>query len=97
MKLLINFIISNSLAIRVIESISLRQLLEYCLAEIEIPSCRTMIKIMLSFYKEAQEAVRKILQQHISKGNRICLTIDGWVASNSDNYLGVIAHWTDSN
>jgi hypothetical protein len=52
-KLLINFIISNSLALRTVESISLRQLLEYCLGDIELPSRRTIMQTMLSFYTEA--------------------------------------------
>jgi Domain of unknown function (DUF4413) len=94
-KLLINFIILNSLALRIVESIPLRQLLEYCLADIQIPSYQTMMKIMLSFYKEALETVRTKLQQHIADGSRICLTGDGWSASNGDSYLGVTAHWTD--
>ena len=52
-KLLINFIISNSLALRIVESISLRQLLEYCLGDIELPSCQSMMRTMLSFYIKA--------------------------------------------
>jgi hypothetical protein len=95
MKLLINFIISNSLALRIVESISLRQLLEYCLDDIELPSRRTMMRTMLSFYTEAQEAVKSILQEHLRNGGRVCLTGDGWSASNSDGYFGVTVHWTD--
>jgi hypothetical protein len=65
MKLLINFIISNSLALWIVESISLCQLLEYCLGDIEIPSRRTLIRTMLSFYVEAQEAIKSILKEHL--------------------------------
>jgi hypothetical protein len=54
-----------------------------------------MMKIMLSFYKEALEIVRNKLQHHIADGSWICLTGDGWSASNGDGYLGVTAHWTD--
>jgi hypothetical protein len=75
-RLLINFIISNSLALRIVESIQLRQLLEYCLADIQIPSRRSIMKIMLSFYKEALESVRIRLQNHIADRSRICLTSD---------------------
>jgi hypothetical protein len=39
MKLLINFIILNSLALQTVESLSLHQLLKYCLSNIELPSC----------------------------------------------------------
>jgi len=52
-KLLINFIISNLLALRIVESISFRQLLEYCLSDIKMPSCQSMMRTMLSFYTEA--------------------------------------------
>ena len=76
-KLLINFIISNSLALRIVESISFRQLLEYCLSDIEMPSCQSMMRTMLSFYTEAQEAIKAILQEHLQDGSRLCLTGDG--------------------
>jgi hypothetical protein len=78
MKLLINFIISNSLALRIVESISLQQLLEYCLGDIELPFRRLMMRTMLSFYIEAYEAVKAVLQEHLKDGSRLCLTGDGW-------------------
>ena len=55
-----------------------------------------MMKIILSFYKEAHEAVRIKLQHYIADGSWICLTSDGWSASNSDSYLRVTAHWTNT-
>jgi hypothetical protein len=51
---------------------------------------------MLSLYTKAFEAVRAVLQQHLSDGSRLCLTGDGWSASNGDSYLGVTVHWTDA-
>jgi hypothetical protein len=54
-----------------------------------------MMKIILSFYKEALETVRNKLQRHSADGSRICLTGDGWSASNGDSYLSVTAYWTD--
>jgi hypothetical protein len=42
-KLLINFIISNLFALYIVESILLQQLLEYCLSDIELFLCRSMM------------------------------------------------------
>jgi hypothetical protein len=47
---------------------------------------------MLSFYKEALEAVQTRLQDHIADRSYICLTSDSWSTSNSDSYLGVTAY-----
>jgi hypothetical protein len=96
MKLLINFIISNLLALQIVKSISLQQLLEYCLSDIELPSCQSMMQMMLSLYTEAFETVRAVLQRYLLDGSWLCLTGNGWSASNSDSYLGVTVHWTDA-
>jgi hypothetical protein len=64
-KLLINFIISNSLVLRIVKSISLRQLLEFCLSDIDLPSRWLIMHIMLSFYIETLEAIKVILQEHL--------------------------------
>jgi hypothetical protein len=51
-----------------------------------------MMRTMLSFYTEAQEAIKAILQEHLQDGSRLCLTGDGWSASNGDGYLSVTVH-----
>lgn len=51
-----------------------------------------MMQTMLSFYIEAYEAVKAVLQEHLKDGSRLCLTGDGWSTSNSDSYLGVTVY-----
>jgi hypothetical protein len=51
---------------------------------------------MLLLYTEAFEAVRAVLQQHLSDRSQLCLTGDGWSANNGNSYLGVTIHWTDA-
>jgi hypothetical protein len=52
---------------------------------------------MLSFYTEAQDALKAKLQVHIAGGSRLSLTTDTWTVSNSDSYIGITVHWIDSN
>src|SRR5271165_1359596 len=54
-----------------------------------------MMQTMLSFYTKAQEAIKSILQEHLQSGGQVCLTGDGWSASNGDSYLSVTVHWTN--
>jgi hypothetical protein len=54
-----------------------------------------MMQTMLSFYIKAYEAVKAVLQEHLKDGSQLCLTSDGWSASNSNSYLSVTVYWTD--
>jgi hypothetical protein len=51
-----------------------------------------MMQMMLSLYTKAFEAVRAVLQRHLLDGSWLCLTDNGWSASNGDSYLGVTVH-----
>jgi hypothetical protein len=95
-KLLINFIISNLLALQIVESISLQQLLEYCLSDIELPLHQSLMYTMLSLYIKALKVVKVILQHHLLNSSRLCLTADSWSTSNSNSYLSIIVYWTDT-
>jgi hypothetical protein len=59
-RLLINFIISNLLALQIVESISLQQLLKYCLSDIELPLHRLLMHTMLSLYIKALKVVKVV-------------------------------------
>lgn len=47
---------------------------------------------MLLVYKEVLKVIKAKLQEYIADGSRICLTADGWTASNSNSYLSVTAY-----
>ena len=47
-------------------------------------------------YKELFQNLRVCLQDHISPGAKINLTIDAWTSSNKLPFLAITAHWIDT-
>ena len=94
-ELLLAFVVSNNLPLRLVESPSFRQMI-YHLNPTVLTLGRTTIRrdlYQLFCYHKAK--LQKELEQHVINGGRLSLTTDSWSARNYSDYAAVTVHWID--
>ena len=96
-ELLLSFIVSNNLPLRLIESHSFRQLVHHLNPAVLTVSRTTVGRDLyrLFCYHKAQLQVE--LQQYIIGGGWLSITTDTWSARNYSEYAAVIVHWINNN
>jgi len=95
-KLLINFIISCNLPIRVCDAPSFRMLLSYCCDDVARVTPQKLLKALIESFDASKEALKRKLQTHIEDGSRLSLTLDIWTAANGSSYQAVTVYWIAS-
>jgi hypothetical protein len=91
--LLLDFVVANNLALRIVDSQSHRRLIQHCNASILSISKSTLVRDLDKTFLSAQSALKVELQEHIKLGGRISITTDAWEASNLKEFIAVIGHW----
>jgi hypothetical protein len=91
--LLLDFVVSNNLALRVVDSQSHRRLIQHCNPTILTISTSTLSRDLDQTFIVAQNTLKAELQEHIKGGGRISITIDAWAAQNHKEFIAVTGHW----
>ena len=91
--LLLDFVVSNNLALRIVDSKSHRRLIQYCNSSILLISKQTLIRDLDKTFLSAQNTLKVELQEHIKGSGRISITTDGWTATNFKEFIAVTGHW----
>jgi hypothetical protein len=74
--LLLDFMVSNNLALRIVDSKSHRRLIQHCNASILSISKQTLIRDLNKTFLSAQNTLKVELQEHVKGSGRISITID---------------------
>jgi hypothetical protein len=74
--LLLDFIVSNNLALRVVDSKSIRRLIQHCNLSLITISASTLTRDLDKTFLVAQTSLKLELQEHIKAGGRISITMD---------------------
>jgi hypothetical protein len=75
--LLLDFVVSNNLALQVVDSQSHRRLIQHCNPTVLTISTSTLNRDLDQTFIVAQNALKAELQEHIKGGGRISITTDG--------------------
>jgi hypothetical protein len=92
-ELVLSFIVSNNLSLRVIESHSYRQIIQFLSPSVLSLSARTLHRDLQRQFSHHRAALQIELHSHISNGGRISITTDAWSARNYTQHAAVTAHW----
>ena len=90
--LVLSFIISNNLSLRLVESYSFRQMIQHLSPSTLSVSTRTLHRDLQRQFSHYRAMLHNELQQHISSGGRISLTTDTWSTRNDADYSAITAH-----
>jgi hypothetical protein len=90
---LIRWIICDDQPFTVVEETNLRHLFKMLRPEVECLSGDTVKVYILSMFEEERNRMRKVLQDAPGK---ISFTLDAWTSRNQLPFLGITAHWVDS-
>lgn len=93
---MLDFVVSNNLALRIVDSQSHRRLIEHCNASVLLISKSKLIRDLDKTFLSAQSILKIELQEHIKFGGRISVTTDAWTASNNKEFIAVTAHWKNA-
>jgi hypothetical protein len=74
--LLLDFVVSNNLALRIVDSQSYRRLIQHCNTSILSISKSTLVQDLDKTFLSAQSALKVELQEHIKLSGRILITTD---------------------
>ena len=91
--LLLDFVVSNNLALRIVDSQSHCRLIQHCNASVISISKQTLIRDLDKTFLSAQNTLKVELQEHVKVGGRISITTDAWTATNSKEFIAVTGHW----
>lgn len=92
-ELLLDFIVSNNLALRLVDQRSFRQLVHYLNPSIITISTSTLNRDLEKQFLSARSSLKLELQEHIKTGGRISITTDAWSARNYKEFIAVTGHW----
>ena len=92
-ELLLQFIVSNNLSIRLVESHSYRQLVQLLSPTTMTMSARTLHRDLQRQFSYHRGQLQLELHSHIKNGGRISVTTDAWSARNYTDYAAITAHW----
>jgi hypothetical protein len=91
--LLLDFVVSNNLALRIADSAPYKRLISFCDPTIITISTTTLERDLDKTFLSARNALRTELQEHINSGGRISITTDTWSARNYKEFIAVTGHW----
>ncbi|KFY19337.1 hypothetical protein V493_08008 [Pseudogymnoascus sp. VKM F-4281 (FW-2241)] len=94
--LLLQFVVSNNLSLRLVDSLSFRQIIQFLSPITLSVSARTLHRDLQRRFSLCCAQLQAELHSHIANGGRICLTTDSWSARNYTEYSAVTAHWINS-
>ena len=92
-ELLLSFVISNNLSLRLIESHSFHQLVQFLSPTTLSVSSRTLHRELQRQFSYHRGLLQIELQSHITHGGWISITTDAWTARNYTEYAAVTGHW----
>ncbi|KFX93411.1 hypothetical protein O988_06834 [Pseudogymnoascus sp. VKM F-3808] len=92
-ELLLSFVVSNNLSLRLIESYSFHQLVQFLSPSTLWISSRTLHRELQRQFSYHRGVLQLELRSHITLGGRISITTDAWTARNYTEYAAVTAHW----
>lgn len=92
-ELLLQFVVSNNLSIRLVESYSFHQLVQFLSPATTSISARTLHRELQRQFSYHRGQLRLELNSHIKRGGRISITTDAWSARNYTDYAAITAHW----
>ncbi|KFY94797.1 hypothetical protein V500_03062 [Pseudogymnoascus sp. VKM F-4518 (FW-2643)] len=92
-ELLLQFIVSNNLSIRLVESYSFRELVQFLSPTTIAISARTLHRELQRQFSYHRGQLQLELYSHIKKGGRVLITTDAWSARNYTDYAAVTVHW----
>ena len=96
-KMIAVIVLETNSSFQMVESNVFRALMAYCNGSAIAISRRTIKRnIEKRLYKELFQNLRVRLQDHISAGAKVNLTIDAWTSSNKLPFLAITAHWIDT-
>jgi hypothetical protein len=91
--LLLDFVVSNNLPLRIVDSQSHRRLIQHCNASILSITKSTLVRDLDKTFFSAQNSLKLELQEHIKGGGRISITTDTWSTTNFKEFSAVTGHW----
>jgi hypothetical protein len=92
-ELLLQFVVSNNLSIRLVKSYSFRELVQFLSPMTTAISARTIHRELQRQFSYHRGQLQLELNSHIIKGGRISITTDAWSARNYTDYAAITAHW----
>jgi hypothetical protein len=92
-EILLSFVVSNNLSLRLVESYSFRQLVQFLNPTTLSVSSRTLHRELQRQFVRHRGILQIELHSHIKNGGRISITTDAWSARNYTDYAAVTGHW----
>lgn len=92
-ELVLSFVVSNNLSLRIVESYSYRQLIQFLSPSALSLSSRTLYRELQRQFSYHRGILQLELHSHILNGGRISITTDVWSTRNYTEYAAVTAHW----
>ena len=93
--LLLDFVVSNNLPLRIVDSQSHRRLIQHCNVSVLSITKSTLVRDLDKTFLSAQNSLKLELQEHIKGGGRISITTDAWSATNFKEFIAVTGHWVN--
>lgn len=87
-------IIKCNMPLNLVENSAFRQFMKECHVKWDHVSAKAVEKNILPFFREK---VDKSIQQMLNEVGHVTLTIDAWTDKRSRSFLGITAHFIDSN
>jgi hypothetical protein len=94
-KLLLNFIVSNNLALQLVDQPSFQQLVQYLNLSALIISTSILNQDLEKAFLFACNILKTELQEYVKAGSRISITTDTWSARNYKEFIAVTGYWID--
>jgi hypothetical protein len=95
-ELLLDFICSNNLALRLVESDSFRAMVRFLNSTTILISKTTLGQDLHKTFAIGRHDLEIELQRHVQAGGRLSLTTDAWSARNYSEYSAVTVHWINN-
>jgi len=90
---LLDWIVSEAMPFTAIEAPFFRRLLRLLKPDVPLPSATSLRRDLDLAYEHAFKRMRSLL--HDAPG-KLSFTVDGWTSPNMQPFLGITAHWVDS-
>jgi hypothetical protein len=95
-ELLLAFIVSNNLPLRLVDQFSFRQLVHHLSPSTIAISASSLKRDLHKKFCNRRIKLELELQNHLATGGRLSLTTDAWTANNGSNYATITVHWINS-
>lgn len=95
-RLLTSSLVETNSSFRLVESKSFNKLMQYCNANTPTLSHQTVARDLRKMHDELKPMIKDRFQKHIDSGGHVNITLDAWTSGNKVPYLGITAHWMDS-